>query len=444
MPISINSISNGLCRAVQHIENPNYPTGVLIEEVPSDIGRTIQSYKRGGMLEGMERFGRETLSACVWLFGIPIFNGVGNWLLENVAHLPMKIDYDEKTIRDTVRYLKTGKNPKNLDVSELQKYVGKIKVGNINDLCKSIKKWKGISTVSAVVLNCLMMGVVIPKFNQSLTRKRLKKMGSNKTALKNTSFEDFKKKTSKDISFKGLGSAIVGFAKKVPYLAENNNTFRLVITDIPTLTGRAATSRNKYEALENTIIDGGSIFFYNFCAHSVQKLLRKAAKVPSLNPMVAHKFINCNEDIIRNALDKVKDKKNNTVDKIFDKKTAEQIYNCSTFGKYTKINRYVSPKTKKDIDSEVCSYLKQMSKKIGYDDGIFFNMDNFVKEAKKYNYKNTAFLVSGFALAIYGLSTFLPKLAFKVTTLLTGKNEFTGIAHFDEKDKKSKKRSPIK
>ena len=202
MPISINSISNGLSRVVQHIENPNYPTGVLIEEIPSDVGRTYQSYKRGGALEGMERFIRESLSACVWLCGIPLFNGIFNWLIENVAHLPMKMDYNNKTIQDSINYLKTGKNPKNLDVSELKKYIGKkIKDAPIDDICKDVKKWKGISTVSAVVLNCAMMGIVIPKFNQFLTKRRIKKRKMDKSVLKNNSFDNFKNKTSNKTVF---------------------------------------------------------------------------------------------------------------------------------------------------------------------------------------------------------------------------------------------------
>lgn len=437
MPISINNISNGLSRVVQHLENPNYPTGVLIEEIPSDIGRTYQSYKRGGVLEGMERFMRETLSACVWLFGIPLFNGIGNFLLENVAHLPMKMDYDENTIRDTIKYLKTWENPKGFDVSELQKYVGKkIESGSIEDVVKSVKKWKGISTVSAVVLNCLMMGVLIPRFNQKLTKNRIKKMNAKRTTLKNNSFDNFKEKTSKNISFTGMGSGIVNFIKSVPYRTENDNTFRLVVTDIPTLTGRTVTSRNKYEALENLIIDGGSIFFYNFCAHSVQKLFRKITKTPALNPMATHKFVNADEKTMRTALGRIKDKKNNTLDKIFDKNTAKKIYDYSTFGKYSKINRYVSKERKREIDSEVINYLKKISSKIGYNSGGPFNMSDFTKEARKYNYKSAAFLALGYAAAIYGLSTFMPKLAFKITTLLTGKNEFTGIANFDDQNSK--------
>ena len=52
MPIPIsNNFSHAVSHVVQHIENPNRALRVLIEEIPSDIGRTYQSYKRGGFLQ---------------------------------------------------------------------------------------------------------------------------------------------------------------------------------------------------------------------------------------------------------------------------------------------------------------------------------------------------------------------------------------------------------
>ncbi len=279
------------------------------------------------------------------------------------------------------------------------------------------------------------MGVAIPKINQAITRKKIKKMNSQKPVC-TSNFDDFKNKTSKNQpSFTGIGD----FVRNIPYMTENNNTFRLISTDIPTLIGRAATSRNRYEALENTIIDAGSIYFYNFCAHDLQKFVRKKAGVPSLNPMVAQSFIDADKDMIKNALDKVNGDKVLSVNELFDKDFAHKIYSMSTFGKYGKINRFVEDSKIKEIDNEVYNYLKIIKNKINYGNKKPFDIDKFLSEAKKYNAKNALYLGLGFIVAIFGLSTLMPKIAFRVTTLLTGKNEFTGIAHFDNNKKDVKK-----
>jgi len=444
VPIPINNnLSYAVSKAVQCIENPNKPWGVLIEEIPSDLGRTYQSYKRGGILEGAERFRRETLSAAVWLFGIPIFNWIGNKFFENVLHVPMNMDYSDETIKDTVTFLKKGENPKNLKISELSDYAfKKIKDGSIDDVVKSVKKCKGISIISATILNCVMMGIVIPKYNQYLTKKKLQKQKVKQTVLKAPSFDEFKNKTSnKQPSFTGnLVKSISDFIVNYPYLAENNNRVRLISTDIPTLIGRASTSRNKYEALENTIVDGGSIYFYNFCAQHLKKLLCSKTNIPIINPMTYSVFANADENTIASAIEKVKNaNKKINVDEIFDKEFANKIYDYSTFGKYTKLNRYVTPESKEEIDKQVYKYLKTISKKMTKSANGSINIGQFRELTKKYNLKSAGFLGIGFAVAIYGLSTFLPKLAFKITTLLTGKNEFTGIAHFDDEKDNVKK-----
>lgn len=436
MSIFLNSnFTNVLSRVVQHVENPNYPTGVLIEEIPSDVGRTVQSYKRGGIIEGQERFFREALAALVWLGGIPAFNALGKLFFEKVMHLPMDMDYDDKTIQRTVSYILNGSNPDGLDVSELKKYASfTTKSVNPKQLAKNVKAAKAFCTIGAVILNCLAMGIAIPKVCQAITKKRLSKQKSENTKVKTVSFDEFKNKTANNKpSFKGnIGSLMAA----VPYLAENNNTFRLIITDIPTILGRVATSRNRYEALENAVIDAGSIYFYNFAAHRLQKHLRHIFNVPALNPMVMKEFADVNNaEAIKQAMIKVKDSsKQLSVAEMFEDNLefAKRIYKYFTFGKYDKINRYVSDKTIKNIDAEVYMYIKQLSKRTGFDKtGVFHNAE-FIKQTKLFNIKNASFLAGGFAFAIFGLAYLLPKLAFKLTTLLTGKNEFTGIANFED------------
>ena len=91
--MSINGNYSNLAKAMWHLKNPNAQTGTLLIELPADVGRAYNGYKRGGIIEGSEKFRKEVMSAAVWLFGIPFFNWAGNKICENLLKIPMDIDY---------------------------------------------------------------------------------------------------------------------------------------------------------------------------------------------------------------------------------------------------------------------------------------------------------------------------------------------------------------
>ena len=430
MPISINNISSAVARAAYAIENPSLPVLTVVEELPTSTGRSLEGYRRGGVIEGSEKLRKELMAAVVWILGIPAFNKLGNLFCEKFLNIPMNVDFSDATkgndaIKDTVEYVMTGANPKNLDVSSF-KYAGKVPKLDVESVVKNVKTAKKITTISAVLLNCIMMGIVIPKFNQKLTNAKLSKMKNKKdNAKKPDSMDEFISKT-KEPSFKGLGD--------LAYLIENNNKFRLISTDIPMIIGRMATSRNKYEALEYLVIDGGSIYFYNFCAQHIQKGARKLSHVPEVNPMVAQKFINADKDILKNTVDLALQKEEiSDLKELVSKECADEIYKSATFGKYGKINKFVSNNDIKDINSQVLKYLKTMAQKINYDGKNEFNHEAFIKEAQKFGNKNAAFLAVGLLVSIYGLARLMPRAAYKLTQMLTGKNTFAGIENYDDK-----------
>ncbi|MBR1616860.1 hypothetical protein IJ670_01780 [bacterium] len=487
MPISVNNVTNHIASAAYAVQNPGLPIGVAMEEIPCSLGRSWEGYKRGGLIEGAEKLRKELMSAAVWIFGIPLFNKIGSTFCEKALHIPMGMDFSDAakgndTIGDTVKFLldEQKKNPnisKRSDITSfLKDFFTKDKIermknidlkGSVEEISNNVKIAKKISTISAVVLNCLMMGVVIPKINQKLTAKKLEQLKEQqKSTKKPDSMDDFMKKNS-NISFKGNP-----LKDPIAYTIENNNTFRLVITDGPMIAGRMLTSRNKYEALEYLIIDGGSIYFYNFSAKNIQKLLRKMSKTPAGNPKVANTLARLDSDVIKGAIDKLienenvakRDKKQDGLTKLFGniqvpesekpnakmKNLADLIYEDATFGKYGKINNFVSYDDIDIIDSETVKFLKKVSDKIGYTSkstqsegaktiwnltGKEFDMAQFSSTAKKYMVKNAAFMAVGLLISIWGLSRFIPRLAYKVTQLLTGKNTFAGIENYDD-DKK--------
>jgi len=418
-----------------------------MSDIPSDIGRAYQGYKRGGYLEGIEKFRKEAMSLLVWVAGIPIFEKLGSLVCEKIFKIPMKIDFSRAlhgndSITDSINFLLTGNNPKNLDVSEIAHYRENKKMmkKTAEQLISSVKKAKIVCALSALVLNCFAMGIALPKINQYLTRKTLEKQQENKTTLPYISFDEFKqsiasKKASKDISFLGGNDLI----SETVYNLNNNSRFRLMITDIPMIIGRVLTSRNKYEALETILIDGSGMYLYNFASEQVQDLIRKRTGIPNVDSRLA-------EDLSRYA-EKVFDVgRKYSVEELVEKILADdsfksKIYKTGTYGKYGKINRFVKNSELEDINQSVKNYFSYMLKRANEDkidliqDGKL-NTQYLQKLTENLNKSNAKYLAAGTLASILGLAYISPKITFWITRQLTGKDQFVGIADYSKKEEK--------
>lgn len=446
MSVNFSTVS----KIVKTVNNPALPYGTLIEEIPADLGRSAEGYKRGGILEGTEKLRKELMSAAVWMFGIPAFKKAGDIICEKFFNTPMSIDYckakeGNNTIKDSVEYLTGKAKETSLDVSDLKKYGDRFKGMDAEALIKKVQIAKKTTSIAAVALNCIAMGIVLPKLNQALTKKKLEKVQAQNTqnAKDNTNFgsiDEFinknkpKSANNNAISFTGL---VDGFV----YNVENNNVFRLISTDIPMIGGRAVTSRNKYEALEYVIMDGGSIYFYNFSANQIQKGLRKLTNTPKISPTVAELIQKVDKNTLKEIMSSDLENCSASLEELLkDKKLVDEIYKEATYGRYGKINRFVKNSELKETDKEVVNFLNYIKKQSNDANPIIkdgaVNIDLIKQAIKKTNGKNAAFLTLGLAASIIGLGVIIPKFTFWVTRCLTGKNEFTGLAQYDE-DKKS-------
>lgn len=463
----INNNYSMLAQSIKLLNNPTKPWGTLAEEIPTDIGRSYAGYKRGGIIEGAEKLRKELMTAAVWMFGIPIFNEAGNVLCEKLLKIPTKnIDFSDAmkgndAIGDVAKYLKSGGLIKKagVDYSEVEHFLSdknlmeKIKNIPTEDLIKRISGAKKVTSILAVILNCAMMGFVIPKFNQYLTSKKLKKQENNKKReLKDfVSFDEFQKNTknSKNISFT---SGIPRNSYEFTYAVENNSRFRLLVTDIPMIIGRMVTSRNKYEALEYLVMDGLSAYFYNFASEHAQNLLR-GKKIPSTQAISIEALTN-DPEAFESGLKKILSnpdifklqegqKPDSILKNIFGDEIASEIYKNETFGKYGKANRYIEDDKIKSINKSVESFIDFLFKKAKEENTDLIkegkiNSDFILEASKKIKHKNAGLLAIGLGVSIFGLSILIPKLTFAITRKLTGRNEFIGIAKFDDKDKKKK------
>ena len=463
----VNNNYSVLANSIKLLNNPTKPWGTLAEEIPTDIGRSYAGYKRGGIIEGAEKLRKELMTAAVWMFGIPAFNEIGNMLCEKLLKIPTKnIDFSDAlkgndAIGDVARYLKSEGTiiKEGMDYSEVkhflsdEKLMQKIKDIPFDDLVKRISNAKKVTSILAVILNCAMMGFVIPKFNQYLTSKKLKKQEeSKKREFRDfVSFDEFQNRTknAEKVSFTG---GIPRNSYEFTYAVENNSRFRLLVTDIPMIIGRMVTSRNKYEALEYLVMDGLSAYFYNFASEHTQNLLR-GKKIPSTQAISIEALTN-NPEAFESGLKKIQSDSNifklqagqkpdDILKNIFGKEIASEIYRNETFGKYGKANRYVENDKIKEINKQVESFVNFLINKAKEEktdliiDGKI-NSDFILETAKKVKQKNAALLAIGLGVSILGLSILIPKITFGITKKLTGRNEFIGIAKFDDDDKKKK------
>lgn len=454
--MNINNIT--IANTLNHLKNPNVITGTALIEFPADAGRAYSGYKRGGIVEGSEKLRKEVMSAIVWLCGIPTFNKIGTIICEKLLNIPMDIDYSgtnggirklkeifknlknnscdteiiskgRDSISDSVKYLTQGINENNLDVSDLAKYGDKFRGIDPEKLIKKIKGAKQITSITALIINCALMGFILPKINQKITAKKIKEneLKNNTQNTKFYSMDEFKKETSKEISFKGLGEFASNIGDWATYGINNSNRFRLISTDLPMIIGRGMTSRNKYEALEVCLMDSAAIYFYNFCLGHCEKLLRKLSSTPDINPKVAQYISSLNID---EAIEKIENNSDlKTVEQIFNKEVKNVIYKEATYGKYGKINKYVQDEELRNIDKSVVKLLKHFKSEKAKNSEI-----DYAKLIKKMNRKNLAFYGIGTVTSIIGLGILIPKVAYFITKKLTGKDGFIGLEESDKKE----------
>ncbi len=435
-------------RIVKTINNPSLPVGTLVEEIPADIGRSAEGYKRGGVLEGAEKMRKELMSGFVWMFGIPAFKKAGDLICEKILKIPMSIDYSNAqqgndAVKNSVEYLTGVAKHENFDASELKKYGKQFEGMDVNTLVKKVKCAKKITSIAAVVLNCTAMGIILPKINQKITSKKLQEAKENEKNKEQNkifnSFSEFQNNTkpkNKNISFKGLADNFV-------YNVENNNVFRLIATDIPMIGGRVATSRNKYEGLEYVVMDGLSIYCYNFSANHIQKGLRKLTGTPNITPTIAELLEKVEPETLKEIFESDLDNCTLKVEELIkDKKLADEIYKEATYGRYGKINRFVKDSELKETDKSIVNFLNYIKKQGSEQNPIIkdgkINQDLLSKAIKNTNRKNFVFLALGLGASILGLAVLIPKFTFWITRQLTGKNEFSGIADYSDNKKENR------
>lgn len=292
--MSISSISSFAKNAVSILGDSSKLPPVIMLEGTVTGGRTYQAYKRGGKTEALERVREESIAAFFWIFGVKMFNKIGDAIGKHVLKLPITdFDTGEDALRtpmknaiESIRYKKPA---------EFLKGKARDAVINGREISdKALAGFKFGKIALSVLASISVIGIALPKFNQKLTANRLKKEKAEKDNKKNSNIipsgiESFKQKIGASTAASGVAFA-GSFLNTASYNLENHPIIRLLANDCGMLVGRTANARNKDERIEILFRDVASIYFYLRCREDIKNLLQNhtsGGKLTKLNPNCA-------------------------------------------------------------------------------------------------------------------------------------------------------------
>ncbi len=282
---------------------------VILLEAFVEGGRTYQAYKRGGFTEARERFTEEIIGAAFWFSGVPLFNHlIDKHVGKKVFKLP-ETDFD--TGRDNLR------NPVQNYIKKFQKQLAK----NPEEAEKMIAKYKFGKVITSILLANCLVGLVLPKVNQGITKHLMKKAdceqrakvahggdqpaeqtadsfnASNQATQQQYSMDKFLNKDKDKVSFGMAPQTLMSLA----YNFENNPKYGLLSTDLGVWIGRGACARNKYERTEVLFRDISSSYFYMFNMPVIAMLLNKIqdGKSTRLDPIASQQVTDHMNEVLK-------------------------------------------------------------------------------------------------------------------------------------------------
>lgn len=269
--VNISSISKNMGKYgrsfVRDLGNGDAFLPVILLEGAVVAGRTYQAYQRGGFIEARERGTEETLGSIFWLGGVQAFGKMGDSIGKRVLGLK---NVDFEVGKDAVR------NP-------LKNYFKGVQ--NVSE--KSLATFKFAKTITSILLANTVIGFVVPKINQAITKKYQKSIEEVDNKSKTAKETVNEKPNTKDASFKGGMSAQQLLS--LTNVFENDAKIKLLSTDVGTVTGRSISARNKHERREIMFRDIASIYFYLYCKNHLSKALNKiqTGRPTNLDPVSA-------------------------------------------------------------------------------------------------------------------------------------------------------------
>ena len=286
---------------------------VLLLEATVTGGRTYQAYKRDGFVEARERVTEESLGAIFWLFGATmaaaLFDKIGQKFMKIPKNMP---DVGRDNLRSPFNNF-INKVAGILKLTPQQKEIVKTKLARY-----SVGK-----TAASLITACLFIGYVVPKLNQGITKHLFGKMDkkdpnhekapdpyTNRLTLKDAraifsakgisinAVENFKARQNQAADIQPLknnqpavknNASVPSFKANADSLLrivqnfQTNDVWKLLGTDVGTVTGRTANARNNDERVEILFRDVSSIYFYCFSMPAIVAFMNKKDTFKGLN-----------------------------------------------------------------------------------------------------------------------------------------------------------------
>jgi len=313
-------------------------------------GRTVQAYKRGGFEEARERLTEESIGAFFWFCGVKAFNKMNDFIGKKVLHLlTADFDGDGDNIRKPAKnYLHDEKLVKKAAKGELpEEVISTFDERMLNHL-KKLKKnagkalkeltpkqvavFKSLKIGSSILLANVLVGLVVPHINQSITKKLHEKRQAAHILAEEKSFmpvtmDSFMKKSDKNgndnVAFTGINAqTLLSIANKF----ENDPVYQLMSTDVGIAGGRGVSARNNHERTEVLFRDISSIYFYMFNMPNINRWLNQleSGRKTRLDPVGAQQATDMLKQVLQEnggkmSVEKFSDKvlgNNNNVYKI--------------------------------------------------------------------------------------------------------------------------------
>lgn len=280
---------------------------VVLLEATVTGGRTYQAYKRDGFVEARERVTEESLGAVFWLFGATMFGK----LFDKIGQKFFKIPTQKPDV---------GRDIARTPFDNFVKYVAKIlkmSPEKAEQFKTKLAKYSVGKTAASLIMACLFIGYVVPKLNQGITKHLFGRMNQadpkhekgpdpykNKLTLKDAraifnakdvsinAVENFKASKGTGLSYdapvskQNANPAFKGGADTALRIVQNfeeNAVWKLMGTDVGTVSGRTLNARNNDERVEIMFRDISSIYFYCFSMPAIVAFMNRKDAFGGLN-----------------------------------------------------------------------------------------------------------------------------------------------------------------
>ena len=382
-------------------------------ENPVKIGMTYnQNLKESKQMANnalRERTIDEYGSSIVWLGGIPVMNGICDWLIKKFGYDPkVNINLLKETDNQGLKY----------NIDKFKKSAPD-EVRSLEKVLKNKSAYQKLLAgkfVLSTAIPVLLMGYILPKSNFALTAKLKKKQEAVKPIVEDTMKAErtYQLTDSSNLSFKGVVST----------LANMSTVNKMAVTDGGLTIGRVGTARNKYEKMENGF-KMTMMMFLNFVApiwiaKGFDSLSGKLFNTNvNLDPMLMNdkNFVN---SIKEGTLDIPKGNYTDYLDKNPDSQITKL---CEKYcGVRFLKNRVRDPRAYVD-EKRIEKFLAEVEK-FAKEAKSSNNIDKYAKKALKVKSAN---ILANVGISSILLAVALPKLTFILRKKITGSDAEPGL-----------------